>query len=450
MKKISITTLMAAAALAGSAQTANIVVQTKFTADPAPIVHNDTVYLFTGHDDDNAEGFLMKEWLLYTSTDMVNWTDHGAVATVSDFKWAGGENGAWAAQAIERDGTWYMYCPLHLKGIGVLTAKSPYGPWSDPLGKPLIQHSWEDIDPTVWIDDDGQAYLYWGNPNLYYVKLNKDMMSYDTTIGENGVVKCDIKPEDYQEGPWLYKRNGKYYMAYASTCCPEGIGYAMADTPIGPWKQTGTIMGHYGQSSGNHPGIIDYKGHSYVFGFNYYLNSLLTDRHHERRNVAVAELKYKANGEIEELPFWYELPAVKPVGTINPYKRTEAETIAWSKGLKTKPTENGGVCVCSIDDNDYIMVRNVDFGTAKTSSFTASVKAEKAGGRIVVCLDGPNTEPLCVLEVGKTTDWAQLTAGIKTRIKGTHDVFFRFEATSAEKKDLFCFDYWQFNSGKKK
>lgn len=114
------------------------VIQTKYTADPAPIVHNDTVYLYTTHDEDDAEGFKMRDWLLYTSTDMVNWQDRGAVASLKDFEWYKGDNGAWAECVVERNGKWYMYCPIHGHGIGVLVADSPYGPFKDPIGKPLV------------------------------------------------------------------------------------------------------------------------------------------------------------------------------------------------------------------------------------------------------------------------------------------------------------------------
>ena len=246
------------------------IIQTKYTADPAPYVHGDTVYLFTTHDEDGAEGFMMKDWLLYTSTDMVNWQDHGAVASLRDFKWYKGNNGAWAEQVIERNGKWYMYCPIHGNGIGVLVADSPYGPYRDPLGQPLVwqKEHWDDIDPTVWIDDDGQAYMYWGNPSTYYVKLNEDMISYSGDIVKQPKIK------DYQEGPWLWSRKNakgekKWYLSFASTCCPEGIGYAMSDSPTGPWEYKGHIMNHTVSTRGNHPGIIDYKGRSYCFGLNY-------------------------------------------------------------------------------------------------------------------------------------------------------------------------------------
>ncbi|WP_301748679.1 family 43 glycosylhydrolase, partial [uncultured Duncaniella sp.] len=156
------------------------IIQTKYTADPSPMLHNDTIFLYTSHDESDAEGFKMYDWLLYTTTDMVNWQDRGAVASLDNFKWHDGKNGAWAQQVVERNGKYYMYCPIHGHGIGVLTADSPYGPFTDPIGKPLVwqKEHWYDIDPTVFIDDDGQAYMYWGNPNLYCVKLNEDMISY--------------------------------------------------------------------------------------------------------------------------------------------------------------------------------------------------------------------------------------------------------------------------------
>ena len=155
----------------------NPIVQTMYTADPAPLVHNDVLYLYTSHDEDASTWFVMNDWKLYTTTDMVNWTDHGAVLSYKTFSWAKGD--AWAMQCVERDGKFYAYVPVTSRAtnsaaIGVAVSDSPYGPFIDPLGKPLVQSKKGDIDPTVFIDDDGQAYLYWGNPFCYYVKLNED------------------------------------------------------------------------------------------------------------------------------------------------------------------------------------------------------------------------------------------------------------------------------------
>ncbi len=145
------------------------------------------------------------------------------------------------------------------RGIGVLVADSPLGPFRDPIGKPLIGPQYDSIDPTEFIDDDGQAYLYWGNPNLWYVKLNKDMISYSgEVIKDSSIAKVPGHPDPfhYQEGPWAYKRNGRYYMVYASTCCPEGIGYAMSQSPAGLRGRVHLQRRRHDP----HPSLVDYLG----------------------------------------------------------------------------------------------------------------------------------------------------------------------------------------------
>ncbi len=439
----------------------NPIIQTKYTADPAPLVYHDTVFLYTGHDEDDAFGFKMQNWLLYTSTDMVNWTDHGTVASLKDFKWVPYDNGAWAVQCVHRNGKFYLYCPMpNGVGIGVLVSDSPYGPFKDPLGKALIKNGPQDIDPTVLIDDDGQAYLYWGNPNLYYVKLNEDMISYsgdvikDTSFAK---IKGQPDPFHYQEGPWAYKRNGHYYMAYASTCCPEGIGYAMSNSPVGPWEYKGMIMDGDPRSSGNHPGIIDYKGNSYVFGFNYNLLKQTMSKHYERRSVCVEKMSYNKDGTIPKLRFWPER-GVKQIGTLNPYNKVEAETIAFSEGVKTeKATEwerniswNKGkmiderLFVSSINNGDYIKVQGVDFSKG-ASSIEVSVASLK-GGKIEIHTDkisGPLLGVVNVTASGQGDIWKTITTPVKN-ISGIHDLFFVFKG----EKELFDFDWWKFNSKK--
>lgn len=351
------------------------IIQTKYTADPAPMVYNDTVFLYTTHDEDDAEGFKMQDWLLYTSTDMVNWTDHGVVASLKSFDWVKRDNGAWAEQVVERNGKFYMYCPIHGNGIGVLVSDSPYGPFKDPLGKPLVwqKEHWDDIDPTVFIDEDGQAYMYWGNPNCYYVKLNEDMISYSGDI-----VKLKETPEHYQEGPWFYKRNGHYYLAFASTCCPEGIGYAMSDSPTGPWKTKGYIMRPTERTRGNHPGIMDYKGKSYVFGLNYDLLKLETNTHYERRSVSVAEMHYNEDGTIQEVPYWADTK-LEQIGTFNPFRKVEAETMAWGYGLKTAPNADKSLSVVDVNNGEYICVRGVNFEKNKARRFEVSALPLEGG-----------------------------------------------------------------------
>ena len=415
------------------------IIQTKYTADPAPMVYNDTVFLYTTHDEDDAEGFKMQDWLLYTSTDMVNWTDHGVVASLKSFDWVKRDNGAWAEQVVERNGKFYMYCPIHGNGIGVLVSDSPYGPFKDPLGKPLVwqKEHWDDIDPTVFIDEDGQAYMYWGNPNCYYVKLNEDMISYSGDI-----VKLKETPEHYQEGPWFYKRNGHYYLAFASTCCPEGIGYAMSDSPTGPWKTKGYIMRPTERTRGNHPGIMDYKGKSYVFGLNYDLLKLETNTHYERRSVSVAEMHYNEDGTIQEVPYWADTK-LEQIGTFNPFRKVEAETMAWGYGLKTAPNADKSLSVVDVNNGEYICVRGVNCGKNKARCFEVSALPLE-GGNLKIRLDAPDGKIVGNVNIpqGNETSKYELYSCEVNAVSGIHDLYLSFEGEN--NKDLFELDYWKF------
>jgi len=407
-------------------------------------VVGDTVYLITSHDEDDARGFHMRDWLCYSTRDMVNWTDHGAIASLATFPWAVQDNDAWAPQAIERDGKFYLYVPISVKGwpknvIAVAVADHPLGPYQDALGRPLIDKGNGYIDPTPFLDDDGQAYLYFGNPNAWFVKLNQDMISYS---GE--VTKAEGKPGNYQEGPWLYKHQGRYYLAYASTCCPEGIGYAMSTNPAGPWEFKGNIMDGHPLSSGNHPGIIDFKGKSYVFGFNYQLNWEITGEHRERRSVCAAEMTYNPDGTIQKLPWWKD-EGVAQVGTFDPYAKTDAATICCAKGVKTSPRAEGdrGVYVSVVENGACIKVKGVDFGRRGAAHFLARVAAAADGGAIALRLDSEVGRPIGTLKVqstGALDHWQTENCEI-TGAQGVHDLYFKFFGTNGA---LLNIDWWKF------
>ena len=415
------------------------IIQTKYTADPAPMVYNDTVFLYTGHDEDDAYSFKMFDWQLYTSTDMVNWTDHGTVATTKTFPWREEQNGAWAMQVVERNGKFYMYCTVQGNGIGVLVSDSPYGPFKDPIGQPLVWQKGigDDIDPTVFIDDDGQAYMYGGRPKRDHVTRHEDTMP-----DCGGIVKIG-KLKTYQEGPWFYKRNGHYYLAFASTCCPEGIGYAMSGSPTGPWDVKGYIMRPTERTRGNHPGIIDYKGKTYVFGQNNDLLFLDMKEHRERRSVSVAEMHYNPDGTIQEVPYFKDVK-VEQIEHFNPYRRVEAETMAWGHGLKTARLDDGGIYVTAVDDGDSLVVRGVDFGKRGAKRFRACIASEQ-GCAVEIHLDSAGGPLVGTLEV-KATGGMQTYKEMECRVKGAkgvHDLVFLFKGSVG--KDLMNWDYWCFN-----
>lgn len=439
----------------------NPIIQTNYTADPAPMVYNDTVYLYTTHDENTPEinWFTMNDWKCYSSVDMVNWTDHGTVLSLDDFNWANKD--AWAGQCVERNGTFYFYVPVTKNNgetaIGVAVADSPTGTFYDPIGKPLVDHGSGNIDPTVFIDDDGQAYLYWGNPDLKYVLLNEDMISYR---GEPGVVYENMTteafgertgepqakyPTTYEEGPWLYKRNNLYYMIFAAGPIPEHIGYSTSVSPTGPWQYQGVIMPTQGGSFTNHPGVIDdYKGYSFFF----YHNGSLPGGGGFNRSICIEELKYDKEGKI--LPMNMTKNGSPAVDHLNPYVKNKAVTIAWEEGVETEPCSQGGMNVCNINHGDSIKVKNVDFGEVGATTFIASVACDTSsnnqGGTIELRLDskeGSMIGTLSVSDTGGWDSWKEKTTSV-FHVEGVHDLYLIFKGE--HENELFKVDYWKFES----
>ena len=283
------------------------IITSTFTADPAPLVHDGTLYLYTGHDvaSTHATNYVMSDWQVFSTKDMKHWTNHGVCLSPDVFApW--GCRDAYAAQCVERNGKFYWYVSMghvadqNSKGgmcIGVAVADSPTGPFRDAIGKALITnemttdkpHSWDDIDPSVFIDDDGQAYLVWGNASCKMVKLKENMVELDGDIQY-----LDIP--HFIEGPWIYKRNGLYYLVYAGAGTrPEMIEYCTTtDIKSGKWEYRGIIDGNSTGCFTTHPGIADFKGKSWFFTH----NGTLPSGGSYRRSVIVDEMKYRADGTI--------------------------------------------------------------------------------------------------------------------------------------------------------
>lgn len=443
----------------------NPVVQNIYTADPAPMVSGDTLYLYTSHDEDKlvANFYTMYDWKCYSTKDMVNFTDHGTVLSLSTFKWA--QDRAWAPQCIERNGKFYLYVPIHKKNggmvIGVGISDSPTGPFTDAIGKPLVDEGdWNDIDPTVFIDDDGQAYLYFGNPKIRYVKLNEDMISYDTTIGKKGVVDVEMNadtfgPEvtkkgeertsSYAEAPWFYKRNNLYYMVYAGFLPSGGsehLAYSTSTSPTGPWEYRGIFMPTQGIPSGNncytnHPGIVDFKGHSYLF----YHNQALKGGSSYHRSVAVEEFEYNEDGTIPTINMTKEGP--EAIDVLNPYVWTEAETYAWGTNIEVEGSMPEGLNLCDIKNGSSIKVKNVDFGEKGAASFKAAIASVKEA-KMELHLDasdGPLIGTMNIEDTGGDYLFKIFSADI-TNATGVHDLFMVFKGE--DKVSLAKFDHWRF------
>lgn len=447
-----ITALIYSFLLGTSVWAQNPIIQTLYTADPAPLVYNDKVYLYTSHDEPGSTWFTMNDWRLYTSEDMVNWTDHGSVLSYKDFQW--GKINAWAPHAIERNGKFYLYVPVtdlnNRNGIGVAVSDSPYGPFIDPLGKPLISNSSADIDPAVFIDDDGQAYIYWGNPVCHYAKLNEDMISIDGEIGQFpntvesfGKRKAEDprRPTTYEEGPWMYKRNDLYYLLFAGGELPEHIGYSTGPSPVGPWTYQGVLMPAEGRSFTNHPGIIDFRGKTYLF----YHNGALPGGSGFTRSVAVEEVEFNPDGTIK--PMKMTAGITKSLGSINPYVKNEAETIAWSEGVKARSNAVVGNFVVATTNESYIKVGGVDFRDQGPSKFFARVGTTHNGGVSmevrVGSKEGQLLTEVFVPLTGGDDRWA-IVSGDVANVSGVHDLYFVFKGKAPS--NILYFDYWRFTA----
>lgn len=278
-----------------TANEGNPVIRHKFSADPAPMAVGDTLWVFATHDHEKPD-MRNKDWLLFSTTDMKNWTEHPAPLRLSDLSWD--KTGrAYASQAIERNGKYYFYISTDGSGIGVAVADRPEGPYKDAIGKPLItnadckgtSHYWASIDPTVFIDDDGQAWLFWGNGKCFAVKLKENMIETEGDIKE---IKFDGMV--FEEAPWIHKHNGKYYLSYASHV-PERIDYAMADNITGPYYYQGILTPVTGNSSTIHQGIVEFKGKNYFF---YHTGAIGGD---DRRAICVEPFEYNTDGTINTI-----------------------------------------------------------------------------------------------------------------------------------------------------
>ena len=288
----------------------------KYTADPAALVHGDRLYVYAGHDEtpENREHYLLNEWLVFSTEDMVNWTEHPVPLKVKDVTWAKGE--AWAAQVIERNGKFYWYITaehkdIKGKAIGVAVSDSPIGPFvstenaliTNDMTTEFTGISWEDIDPTVFIDDDGQAYMFWGNTQCYYIKLKENMIETEGDI-------VPVFLPKYTEAPWIHKNNGWYYLSYASGF-PEKLAYAKSRKITGPWTPMGEICGVPGYSNTIHQAILEFKGDWYCIYHNGAINTNGGFKHASdgrnmmgssyRRSVCIDKLEHNPDGSIKPI-----------------------------------------------------------------------------------------------------------------------------------------------------
>lgn len=282
------------------------------TADPSGHVWADgKMYLYTSHDEECQEDFYMQDWHTFSSSDLVNWTDHGASLSVDEISWA--DNYAWAPDAAYKNGKYYLVFPAGTgnkdrqnpekstkwMGIGVAVSDSPTGPFKDAIGAPLWKTPYAN-DPSLFIDDNGKTYLYFHGTNSDYkvVEMADDMRSI-----KGDFYKMDMGGhEPKMEGPWVFKRKGIYYFTM-----PENnrtLAYYTATSPTGPWKYQGTIMDEEANSN-NHHSIVEYKGQWILF-YHRWLDTPDSTCNKKQRHVAAEYLYFNADGSIRKVTRTHE------------------------------------------------------------------------------------------------------------------------------------------------
>lgn len=463
----------------------NPVVTQRFSADPFGMEYNGRVYLYTTHDIESYENGKLgkvnygkiKTLNVLSSDDLVNWTDHGLIHVAkgstepSVTKWAGN---SWAPTAAHKKVNgkekFFVYFANSAGGIGVISSDTPVGPWTDPIGKPLVSSQTPNckgvvwmFDPAVLVDDDGKGYLYFGGG---IPKDKQDLLdSYRVVALGDDMISLAGDPKTI-EVPWGFEDSGinkigdTYYYSYCTNfmgTAPNGaqnpgggeINYMTSKNPLGPWTHKGVMFKNesvfFGVGGNNHHAMMKFKDKWYLFYHSELLRKNTPGMPDGYRCVHVDEAKVdEKGGTIGPIIGTYK--GLQQVKNLDPFVENEAETIAWMGGIKTAKTAepsktfgNTNMVVTDIQTGDWIGLSKVGFGDGGATQFTAKVSSEAANNVIKICLDAPDGEVLGYLKVPQTgkDKFQDATAKIK-KVTGVHSLFFVFAGEG------FQFDSWKF------
>jgi hypothetical protein len=305
MKKI--VSLAAALGCAACVLAQNPLIGDQFTADPTARVFEGRVYMYPSHDipppeDQRQEWFTMADYHVFSSDNLVDWTDHGVIVDQATVPWVNGAGySMWAPDCIERDGKYYFYFPAPFdpligrgNGIGVAISDTPYGPFV-PQPRPI--EGVTGIDPGLFIDRDGQAYITWAGRGLHIAKLKANMIELDS---EPQPVQGLPEGGGLKEGPFLFERGGKYYYTFPWVInnTTEALVYCMGDNPMGPFEYKGVIMDEHANGCWtNHHSVVEFEGEWYLF---YHRNDY-SPHFDKLRSARIERLAFNPDGTIAKV-----------------------------------------------------------------------------------------------------------------------------------------------------
>ena len=430
----------------------------RYTADPTGMVHNDRLYLYCSHDRyEPGTRYIMNDVTCISTDDMKNWTDHGEIFHAKDSKW--GAKLTWAPHVVYRNEKFYLYYGDGMECIGVAVSDSPTGPFVDANNAPLVNKNTPGVgrgggqwgmwcfDPGVLIDDDGQAYMYFGGSaemNSRVIKLKENMVEVEGPA-------IALNTPGFFEAAFMHKYNGKYYLSYAGHHfgTPANIEYVVSNDPITGFDNPGLAMKNppVNDDFNNHHSIFEFNGDWYIAYHNRQLahdNGMPDKTAREfMRSIAIDRLNHNPDGTIKEV--MPTAAGLKQIKYINPYILNEAETMARSFGGINTADHKGGRHVNEIRNNSWILVCGVDFGRNGAKSVEMNVASATVGGLIELRLDSPEGEIIGRVRVGNTggwENWTTRTANLTSSLNGIHDLYFVFRGDVGV---LMTFDHWKFS-----
>lgn len=405
----------------------NPIIRDQFSADPTARVFNGKVYLFPSHDIPAPENFPRKDWFcmedyhVFSSSNLTDWTDHGIIVSQYKVPWVDTTTySMWAPDCVERNGKYYFYFPANIRspfgkgfGIGIAVADKPEGPYV-PQPEPI--KGVRGIDPCVFIDKDGQAYIYYSLNRLYAAKLKENMLE----LASDPVVLKEFPTKGLVEGPYFFERNGIYYMTYPHVeNKTERLEYAISDNPMGPFKVTGVIMDESPTGCWtNHHSIIEYNGQWYLF----YHHNDYSPKFDKNRSARIDSLFFNPDGTIRKV-----IPTLRGVGLTSALQKIEADrysdiskngasiafidTLNTFKGWKTRLG----------NQNAWIRYNAVDFGKKKLKTVMVRALSE-TGGTLQIRLDRADGTLVSEVKIPGGTNWTTTSSKVSKYQKGVHDI----------------------------
>jgi hypothetical protein len=423
----------------------NPLIRNMYSADPSARVFGDSVYLYPSHDILATPGhgrigwFCMEDYHVYASADLTNWKDDGIVVSQYNVPWVKPDSySMWAPDCIYRNGKYYFYFPTtpgdssYGQGfaIGVAVADHPTGPF---VPQPAPIANVHGIDPNVFIDKDGQAYLYWSQGNIFGARLKENMLE----LASDPIVLGDLPAKGLKEGPYLFERDGRYYLTFPHVeNKTERLEYAMSKNPLGPFKWTGVIMDESPTGCWtNHHSIIRFKDQWYLF----YHHNDYSPGFDKARSVRADSLFFNGDGTIRKV-----VPSLRGIGITQSSEQIQVDRYsAIGSGasivfLDSADKFRGWKTIFEKEDA-WIQYNTVAFGKAtvasgkaivafaKTAASTLSLRAASASGATLVIRTtdpsgptGPTGPVIAEITIPPGSDWGVIKKtipGIRSGIR---------------------------------